>query len=35
VIEWWTSAYVFPVVVTPFPGLTAASADDARELKVA
>ena len=35
VIEWWTSAYLFPVVVTPFPPSTAAADDDARELKVA
>lgn len=31
VTEWWTSAHIFPVVVTPFPGLTTAPPDDAKE----
>lgn len=34
VVEWWTSAHL-PVVITQFPRSTAASPDDARELRVA
>lgn len=35
VTEWWTSAHLYPVVVTPFPRLTTAPPDDAKELDAA
>lgn len=35
VVEWWSSPYVEPVMVTPFPLLERTPLDEPRELKVA